>query len=252
MQPTYLPWLGYFDLMDQVDSFVLLDDVQFVKQSWQQRNRIKTPRGLEWLTVPVFISGRFGQKINEAQIQDPRFWVTHTKTLDANYARAGHFRALASVLAAEYEAGATTHRLADLHTRLIIWLAGTLDIKTPLVRSSALGVAAAEPCERLVSLCRHFGASEYISPVGAAGYLLPELNTFRAAGVNVRFHQYRHPEYPQLHGAFLPYASAVDLLFNTGPGAGTIMRSGRLAPCAPEELPPATVSTPDESAPDHD
>src|SRR5216684_6490113 len=90
-QPTYLPWLGYFDLMDQVDVFVLLDDVQFEKQSWQQRNRIKTPVGLQWLTVPVIFKGRFGQLIKDVEIRDPDFWRNHFRAIELNYRRSPFF-----------------------------------------------------------------------------------------------------------------------------------------------------------------
>src|SRR5580704_12957199 len=90
-QPTYLPWLGYFDLIDQVDVFVLLDNVQFEKQSWQQRNRIKTPTGLQWLTVPVIFRGRFGQLIKDVEIREAEFWRNHLRAIELNYRRARFF-----------------------------------------------------------------------------------------------------------------------------------------------------------------
>src|SRR5579864_5457599 len=112
-QPTYLPWLGYLDLIDQVDTFVLLDNVQFEKQSWQQRNRIKTPTGLQWLTVPVIFKGRFGQHIQDVEIRED-FAAKHLRALELNYRRAQYFDqyfpALTTVL---QEFGAGRH-LADL------------------------------------------------------------------------------------------------------------------------------------------
>ncbi len=90
-QPTYLPWLGYFDLLDQVDKFVLLDTVQFEKQSWQQRNRIKTPTGLMWLTVPVVFRGRLGQRIVDVEIREPEFCRDHLRAVELNYRRAPFF-----------------------------------------------------------------------------------------------------------------------------------------------------------------
>ena len=90
-QPTYLPWIGYLDLIDQVETFVLLDNVQFERQSWQHRNRIKTPSGLHWLTVPVLFRGRFGQLINEVEIRDIEFWRNHLRAIELNYRRAPFF-----------------------------------------------------------------------------------------------------------------------------------------------------------------
>src|SRR5271167_3263222 len=131
-QPAYLPWLGYLDLIDQVDTFVLLDNVQFEKQSWQQRNRIKTPAGLQWLTVPVMFRGRFGQLIRDVEIRDAEFWRNHLRAIELNYRRSlffdRYFEELGSRL--KYTPGGL---LAELNGRLLEWFMSVLGIQTRVV-----------------------------------------------------------------------------------------------------------------------
>src|SRR5205823_3408897 len=137
-QPTYLPWLGYFDLIDQVDAFVLLDSVQFEKQSWQQRNRIKTPTGLQWLTVPVVFRGRLGQRIMEVIIRDPEFPRKHLRAIELNYRRAPFFDRYFPELARILEQHPSGSHLADLNLEIIRWVCAALGIQTTLIRSSEL------------------------------------------------------------------------------------------------------------------
>jgi hypothetical protein len=226
MQPTYLPWVGYFDLMDQVDQFILLDDAQFVKQSWQQRNRIKTPEGLQWLSLPIFLRGRFGQKLNEVEIREPEFWRKHLKTVETNYRRSQFFPKYYEGLLRCFEAGSPWQRLIDVNVNLITWLAPELDVTTPLIRASTLAVEGVRS-ERLAALCEVMGAAAYVSPIGSAEYLLDDLAEFREHRIDLTFQHYDHPAHRQLFGPFCPFASAIDLLFNEGPAAGQIMRSGR-------------------------
>lgn len=225
-QPTYLPWLGYFDLIDQVDTFVFLDSVQFEKQSWQHRNRIKTPVGLQWLTVPVMFRGRFGQQIQEVEIRDGGFSKKHLRAIELNYRRAAFFENYFSQISAIFEKYSSGASLVKLNLELIRWGCEALGIQTSLVRSSELN----EPGRRselLVNLCRRLNADTYISPPGSAVYLLDDLALFADAHIEVSFHHYQHPEYRQLFSPFTPYASALDLLFNEGPRAIEIFRSGR-------------------------
>ena len=116
-QPTYLPWMGYFDLMDQVDVFVILDSVQFEKRSWQQRNRIKTLAGLQWLTVPVAVRGKQGQLIHEVEIQEPAFWENHLRNIELNYRRTPHFETYYTQFANVYKESLSSFRLVDLNLR---------------------------------------------------------------------------------------------------------------------------------------
>src|SRR5277367_1216320 len=150
-QPTYLPWLGYFDLIDQVDTFVFLDDVQFEKQSWQQRNRIKTPTGLQWLTVPVVFRGRLEQKIKDVQIRVPDFWRDHIRAIELNYRRAPFFDHYYEQLADILRSGGT--ELSRLNERLIEFFMNSLGLRTPLLRSSALNQEG-QRTERLANICK--------------------------------------------------------------------------------------------------
>lgn len=237
MQPTYLPWVGYFDLMDQVDLFVYLDHVQFVRQSWHQRNRIKTPTGLQWLTVPV--AGRFGQSLQETPIADSAFPVKHVRAIEVNYHRASAFRDFFPSLKDALVAGAATRRLVELNIGCIDLVAGKLDVHTPRVRSSSLKVEGKRG-ELVLEICRRLGATDYVSPLGAAEYLLGDCDRFAAADVTVHFQSYEHPAYRQLFPPFVAYTSAVDLVLNER-AAGEIMRAGRRPPLLPGERPPRMI-----------
>jgi len=227
MQPTYLPWIGYFDLMDQVDLFVLLDSVQYEKRSWQSRNRVKGSRGPIWLTVPVKTRGRFEQKICEVEIDNTQPWAEkHWLTLERNYRPAPYWSSFAKFLESSYHT--RWERLVDLNLHFIGWMAAEFGITTPFVRSSELKVEG-KRVDLLLKLCRAVGATAYISPVGSAEYIETD-NRFAEAGIELRYQHYEHPHYRQRFGEFISHLSAVDLLLNEGEQAGAIMRSGRRAP----------------------
>lgn len=224
MQPTYLPWLGYFDLIDQSECFVFLDSVQFEKRSWQQRNRIKGPDNVLWLTVPVLTKGRRDQRIDEVMIdQTQAFQEKHIKTITHLYSRASFFvqytDGLSIVLRKSHQF------LADLNIELIRWLCTQLGIETEMVRSSSLNVEGGK-VELLVNICKALGADRYLSAAGSRTYI-EENNLFVPNGIDLVYHDYRHPEYRQLHGQFVPYLSVVDLLFNEGPSSLSVIRAGR-------------------------
>lgn len=224
MQPTYLPWLGYFALMSSCDVFVILDNVQFEKRSWQQRNQIKTKSGAQWLTVPVLSKGRFTQPISTVSI-DPSsdFGRAHVASLRHAYGRAPFFDRYIQALAGLIQ-DSRPQLLADLTLPLISLVGDCLGIKCKIQRASELAVEGSKD-HLLASICRILGANEYISPMGSSSYLTPG-NALEQAGINVSFNDYLHPEYTQLHGAFLPYMSAIDALFMLGTDAGGVMRSG--------------------------
>jgi hypothetical protein len=237
-QPAYLPWMGYLDLIDQVDAFVLLDNVQFEKQSWQHRNRIKTPAGLQWLTVPVLFRGRFGQLINQVEIRDLDFWRNHLRAIELNYRRApffdDYFEELRSRITAEMSRSPNV-LIANLDIRLIEWFMDLLGIQTRLLRSSHLRQIG-KRTELLANICEALGAEQYISPLGSAAYLLREMDVLLDKGIDVVFQHYEHPQYRQLFPPFCPYASVLDLIFNEGERALDILRSGRRIPFLPEDV----------------
>jgi hypothetical protein len=234
-QPTYLPWLGYLDLIAQVDTFVFLDTVQFEKQSWQQRNRIKSPNGLQLLTVPVAGKGRFPQFLRNVEISGTQFRRKHLRAVEMNYGRSRFFKVYFSSLCSLLESLPLDTRLVDLNARLIEWFMQVLGIRTPLLRSSSL-VQRGRRVELLASLCQTLGANCYISPIGSAGYLLPELRFFSERAVEVVFQHYEHPQYRQLFPPFCPYASTLDLIFNEGGCSLEVLRSGRRAPLLPDQV----------------
>lgn len=227
-QPTYLPWMGYLDQIDSVGTFVLLDNVQFEKQSWQQRNRIKTPTGLQWLSVPVIFKGRFGQRINEVEIRED-FAAKHLRALELNYRRAPYFEQYFPVFGALLSKFGQGMYIADLNHELIDWFMGALGIQSSLIRASSLDCEG-KRSSLLVSICKRLDAGAYLAASGSAEYLLKELDLFSEVGINVFFHNYIFPQYAQCFPPFIPYACALDVLFNEGPGSAEIFRSGRLAP----------------------
>jgi len=224
MQPTHLPWIGYFDLIDQVDRFLFLDSVQFSKRSWQQRNRVKSHSEAVWLTVPVLSKGRRDQTIAEVEI-DPEaaFHLKHLKTISHLYAKAPffehYFEDFSSVLEKEHR------QLSELNIELIQWFCEALGIETEMGKTTDLDVEGSK-AELLIDICHSVGANVYLSAEGSRTYI-DENNQFQAQGIGLEYHAYSHPEYKQLHGDFLPYLSVLDLLFNEGPDSLEIIRSGR-------------------------
>ena len=223
LQPGYLPWLGYFDQVDRADIFVHYDDVQFDKQGWRNRNRIKTPQGPQWLTVPVLHRHKSSQPICEVEIDDRVPWARkHLQAIEQNYAGAPFLEPTLAELAEVLER--PWQLLAELDIALSELLCRRLGVAAQFHRASSLGLAG-ERSERLIAMCRHFGAEGYLSGDAARDYL--DLDGFARAGVAVEWQDYRHPSYSQLHGAFESHLSILDLLLNEGPGSLEILRSGR-------------------------
>jgi hypothetical protein len=197
--------------------------VQVDRRSWQQRNRIKTAQGVLWLTVPMHSSGKRDQLIEAVEIDGSRgFPEKHLRTLELSYRRARHYARYADAFGAVLGGG--HKRLAELNIALVSWFKQALGIDTELARSSLMD-ADGHKTERLVALCRAAGAERYLSPPGSRAYL--DEGLFARQGIEVAYHAYRHPEYVQLYGDFVPYLSVVDLLFNEGDNGLTIIRSGR-------------------------
>ena len=225
-QPTFLPWLGWFDLVDQVDLFVILDDVAFSKQSWQQRNRIRTARGLEFVSVPVKTAGRMGQNISDCELVDISFVTRMLKSLQTSYAKAPYFAEAIADLTGVLHAAAMGHRLVELNCGLIDWIAGRLGVSTPMVRASTLKVPG-QRGEHVAAICEAVGAAHYVSPAGAENYLIDDRQAFSERNIAVWIQRYEHPQYAQVFSPFMAHACALDVIFNLGADAGESMRSGR-------------------------
>jgi hypothetical protein len=222
-QPQYLPWLGYFDKMDQADCFVVLDQVQFKKNEWQNRNRIKTASGWQWLTVPIL--HRFPQPLSEVRVNNAAPWSRkHLQALIANYSGAPFFEAHRPFFEEVYDREWTL--LIDLSRTMLAYLIEALGIQTKLVLASSLPTRDGAT-DRLVAICETLGADTYLSGAGGRDYL--ELERFAEAGMRVLFHTFQCPPYPQRFGAFEPNLSIVDLLFNCGEESLEVLRQGRMA-----------------------
>lgn len=226
MQPTYLPWIGYLAMIDRVDQFVYLDAVQFARRSWQQRNRIRAAHGEILLTIPVYSKGRRDQTIAETEIDwDGGFCDKHIRSIELAYRKTPHFGAYFDSLCTLLRS--RKPHLADYTISIIDWMCGVFGIDTPRCRSSALD-ATGEKAELLASICAELGAQTYVSAPGSRDYIM-ESDAFQRAGVDVVYHEYDHPSYSQGRGDFLPYMSAIDLLFHKGGEEGLrLIRSGVL------------------------
>lgn len=213
LQPSYLPWIGYFDMIAKSDVFVYYDDVQFDKHGWRNRNRIKSAKGdYQWVTVPVLLKGLNKPLIHEVKISNETPWARkQISTLRQTYARAPY----AKIYLDELEALLVQpwDLLMDLNLKLVDWLCEKFQIRTEKVLSSNLGITG-DQTGRLVNICEHFKATHYLSGNAAKEYL--DEFSFEKRSMKVVWADYQHPIYEQIHGPFLPYLSALDLLVHVG------------------------------------
>lgn len=219
-QPQYLPWLGYFDKMSRADVFCYLNDVQYKKNEWQNRNRIKTAQNWQWVTVPVRY--HFPEKINEVRINNAVDWrKKHLQALITNYSRAPYFKEYIAIF--EDTFSKQWEFISELNVYLIETLKGLLDMREkPSVFSSDLKLSE-EPTDRLIDICKALGADTYLAGKGGADYM--DLERFEKNGLNVMTQEFEHPVYPQLFNDFQSHLSVVDLLFNCGPESMKIIRN---------------------------
>lgn len=220
LQSNYIPWKGYFDLLGFVDEFILFDDMQYTRRDWRNRNRIKTPTGLQWLTVPVQASGKYHQAIRDTLIDGKHWADEHWKSIERNYRRAPHFAEVAGWLAPYFQ---TPYKyLIDLNHALIHQITSTLNLQTQISLSWDYQLPPGKS-ERLLSLCKQADATHYVSGPSAKAYLDTEI--FTAADITVEWFNYNgYPVYPQLWGDFEHAVSILDVLFNTGPMASSYIR----------------------------
>ncbi len=212
-QPQYLPWSGYIDKIRRADAFCFLDNVQYKKNEWQNRNRIKNVQGAQWLTVPALYE--FGQKIRDIKINNKVKWgKKHFAALRTNYAKAPFFKEHSGFF--EETFSRQWESLADLNIHIIEYFIKVLEISdTKTVRASDLKNLSEDPTGRLIDICRTLGADTYLAGADGANYM--DMETFDKNGIKVIFQQYVHPEYPQLFGEFISHLSVLDVVFNMGP-----------------------------------
>jgi hypothetical protein len=222
VQSCYIPWKGYFDVIQSADVFVLYDDVQYTRRDWRNRNQIKTAAGPRWITIPVNVKGRYHQHICDVTISDADWADRHWKSIRHAYARAPYFDRYASDLEALYrDCDATS--LSEINERFLRAICAWFSITTPIVQSNTFTLSE-DRTDRLIEICRQLDATHYLSGPAAKAYIDEDL--FAAAGIEVVWMDYDgYPEYSQLYSPFVHEVSALDLLLNVGPDAPRYMKS---------------------------
>ena len=228
LQSSYIPWKGYFDLMKSADLFVVYDSVQYTKNDFRNRNRLKGPNNNVWLTIPVVTSGRLNQRIDEASVVDGHWARKHWMTVTQALGKRPHFEQYRKDWEQWYTEAGDLKFLHDINLLFLKGMAHQLSISTPIVNSSEFNVSInssnSSATERLVDLCRAAGTTTYIS--GPAGLNYLELDQFRDAGISVALINYsEYPNYPQLNTPFIHQVSALDLLANAGGEASVHLKS---------------------------
>ncbi len=224
LQSAYIPWKGYFDLINLVDEFVIYDSVQYTRRSWRNRNRIKTPNGTRWLTVPVRSKGNYLAKIEEIEVLDPSWASSHWSALSSSYSRAPYYGKYKSQVAPLYLQNEEL-RLSSINQKLIRAICQMLGIETRITVDRNYELTG-DRNWRLINICKQVGATVYYSGPTARCYIDEEL--FRQEGIEVVWMDYSgYPEYNQLYEPFDHYVTVLDLLFNTGPEARAYMKSFR-------------------------
>jgi hypothetical protein len=227
VQSNYIPWKGYFDLINSVDEFILFDDVQYTRHDWRNRNKIKTAHGVIWLTIAIEVKGRFFQKIREARASDRHWQATHWKSITQAYSKARYFAQYRECLEELYHSSSAQY-LSEINYTFLSTLCSLLGIHTPMAWSSDYDLPPGKT-ERLVALCQQAGATEYVSGPAAKSYLDETL--FAKEGIGVQWMDYSdYPEYSQLFPPFEHAVSVIDLLFNEGPNAWRYLKSFQYAP----------------------
>lgn len=221
LQSNYIPWKGYFDIIKRVDEFIIYDDVQYTKNDWRNRNKIKTSNGIKWLTIPVRHI-HLNQKINETIIADKNWGLKHWKTIEQEYSQASFFYDYAALFH-ELFTSYSDELLSNINITFIKAINEILGIDTKISLSSMFQIKG-DKNERLVELCKQVDASEYISGPAAKSYLREDL--FIKDQIEVTWVNYNnYPEYPQLHPPFDHFVSIIDLIFNVGVQAPKFMIS---------------------------
>ena len=223
LQSNYIPWKGYFDIIASVDEFILYDDMQYTRRDWRNRNRIMTPNGPQWPTIPVSVKGKFYQRINETKVANHDWIDDHWKAIQMNYARARFFQDYKDRIQCVYEKCREEDYLSRINYRFLIEVCDILNIKTNITWSSDYHLAEGKT-ERLVNLVKQAGGGFYLSGPAAKDYIVEEC--FQQEHIELAWMDYSgYPEYTQLSSAFEHGVSVLDLIFNEGPCARDYMKS---------------------------
>lgn len=222
-QSNYIPWKGYIDAVIQSDYYVVFDEMQYTRRDWRNRNQIKTPNGLQWLTIPVEVKGKYSQKINETKIADKSWAEKHWKSLIHNYSKAKYFQETKSVVEEWYQKASRFDFLTDVNVYFLQEILQFLDYHTEVHFSKNFDLLEGKT-ERLVSICKELGGTDYYTGSAAKAYMNEDL--FYKEGINVHYLDYScYEEYQQLHGVFVHEVSILDMIFNLGKNTKQYLKS---------------------------
>lgn len=222
-QSNYIPWKGYFDNIALVDIFVLYDEVQYTKRDWRNRNQIKTPQGLIWLSIPVEVKGKFFQKIKDTKVSDKKWVKDHLKTIRFNYAKAKCFKEVFPFLEEIYLQAEYMDYLSEINYLFLRKICDYLQINTILKFSSEVPHSSEDKNQRLIEICQSLNASDYYSGPAAKNYMDTEL--FKKNNIQIHWYDYNnYPEYEQLYPPFIHNVSIIDLLLNEGKQAKNYLK----------------------------
>jgi len=225
-QPSFLPWIGFFDLLDLADIYIIYDDVAFDKNGWRNRNKIKTSSGTKWLTIPVKTSGRFGQLNKDVIIDNVQHWKKkHKDSVFFSYKKASQFQEVYNLIEPIWNL--KSEFLLDYQIFALRLIIDFLKIDIEIILASELLIRheTDDRQERLINLCLEKEANTLLN--GSAGELLYSTTDFAENEISLKFQDYQHPKYAQLHGPFVPYMSIIDLLFCEGNKSLALIQKGR-------------------------
>ena len=213
-QSNYIPWKGYFDAIAIADYFVVFDEMQYTRRDWRNRNKIKTPQGLKWLTVPVEVKGKFYQKINETTDVDSSWTSLHWKSICHNYSKAPFFQQTKEMVEDWYKQAALANTITEVNLIFLRGISDFLGFKTKFLFSKDFELLE-DKTERLIHICKQLDGKQYYTGAAARAYMNEGL--FEEAGIGLNYFDYSgYPEYLQLHGGFEHGVSILDMIFNLG------------------------------------
>jgi hypothetical protein len=214
LQSNYIPWKGYFDMIAMVDEFILYDDMQFTRRDWRNRNKIKTPKGLQWLTIPVEVKGKFDQRICDTKVESNHWVAEHLKSLEHNYSKAKCYKENRDFIFGIYKQAKSEPFLSNINHLFLLEINKYLGISSKITWAMDYS-ATGSKTERLISLCKSAGATHYLSGPSAKEYIQDE--DFITAGIQLEWMDYSgYPKYEQLYPPFEHGVSIVDMIFNLG------------------------------------
>lgn len=222
-QSNYIPWKGYFDAIGLADYFVIFDEMQYTRRDWRNRNKIKTPNGLQWLTVPVEVKGKYFQKINETRIAEDSWAQKHWRTLCHAYAKAPFFKEHKDMVEAWYSEVAGAETITDVNVFFLKKISDFLGLKTEFLYSRDFDLAE-DKTARLVDICKQLKGTDYFTGGAARSYI--EEEQFDKESIKLHYFDYSgYPEYPQLYDGFEHGVTILDMVFNLGAETRRFLKS---------------------------